>query len=185
MTPEEIVAWEPFLKRIPLFSGLSTEDVTRIGKRLQPLSLPRGSTLFSQGDDSDALYIVTSGQVRVLQVLRGVETVVAFLGRGEVLGEGGILTGETRPVTIKLATTCEFLKLPRKDFEEVLRETPSILLHLSRLLTMRLVESNRPSPKRGYDSAQLLALSLALPRPDRTGRGSCWSRRGAACCSST
>jgi NTE family protein len=164
---EEIAAWEPFLKRIQLFAGLSSEDLKRIALRLQPLSLPRGSTLFSQGDESDALYVITSGQVRALQTLRGVETVTAFLGRGEMLGEAGVLTSEPRTATVKLATTCEFLKLPKKEFEDVLRETPSILLHLSRLLTMRLVENNRPTPKRRLDGAQMIALTLALPRPDR------------------
>ncbi|MDE2237785.1 MAG: cyclic nucleotide-binding domain-containing protein, partial [Elusimicrobia bacterium] len=168
MNAEEAAAWEPFLKRIPLFSGLSSEDLSRIALTLQPLSLPRGSTLFSQGDESDSLYVITSGQVRAVQSLRGVESVVAFLGRGEMLGEAGILTGEPRTATIKLATTCEFLKLPRKDFEQILRETPSILLHLSRLLTLRLIETNRSvAPRRARDSSQMIALELALPRSDR------------------
>ncbi len=167
MTPEEVSAWEPFLKRIPLFSGLSSDALLRVGERLQPLSLPRGSTLFSQGDEPDAVYLVTSGQVRVLQSAHGVETVIAFLGRGETLGEAGVLTGEPRTTTVKLATTCEFLKLPRKDFEDLLRETPSMLLHLSRLLTMRLIETNRPKQRRGLETTQLIALGLALPRPDR------------------
>jgi NTE family protein len=168
MNAEEIGAWEPFLKRVALFAGLSSDDIRRIAQRLQPLSLPRGSTLFSQGDESDALYIITSGHVRTTQSIRGIETVTGFLGRGDMLGEGGILTGEAHTRTVTLATTCEFLKLPRKDFEEVLRETPSILLHLSRLLTMRLVETNRPAAqRRKVDAAQMIALSLALPRPDR------------------
>ena len=52
-------------------------------------------------------------------------------------------------------------------FEEVLRETPSILLHLSRILTMRLVETSRPAQKKAPDSGQLITLSAALPRHDR------------------
>lgn len=166
MTPEEIAAWEPFLKRISLFSGLSGEDLFRIARRIQTLSLPKGSTLFSQGDESDALYIITSGQVSTIYTVKGIEKVTAFLGRGEMLGEGGILTGEPRTTTARLTTTCEFLKLLRKDFEEVLRDNPTILLHLSRILTARLVESDRPIRKNA-DSAQLLALNAALSRPDR------------------
>jgi NTE family protein len=166
MTPEEIPAWEPFLKRIPLFAGLSATDLARIAARLQTLSLPKNALLFSQGDESDALYIVVSGQVRILNLLKGVETVAAILGRGEMLGEGGVLTGEPRTVTVRLATTCEFLKLPRKDFEEVLRDNPSILLHLSRLVTMRLIESNRPQ-KKPAQGTQLMAFNAALPRAER------------------
>lgn len=166
MTPEEIPVWEPFLLRIPLFSGLSASDLARIAVRLQTLSLPKGATLFSQGDESDALYIVVSGQVRIMTLVKGVESVAAFLGRGEMLGEGGVLTGEPRTTTVRLATTCEFLKLPKKDFEEVLRENPAILLHLSRLVTMRLIESNRPK-KEPAPANQLIALNSALPRPER------------------
>ncbi|MBI3551998.1 MAG: cyclic nucleotide-binding domain-containing protein [Elusimicrobia bacterium] len=166
MTPEEIPAWEPFLKRIPLFAGLSGQDLARIAARLQTLSLPKNSLLFSQGDESDALYIVVSGQVRIINTAKGGETVAAILGRGEMLGEGGVLTGEPRTVTVRLATTCEFLKLPRKDFEEVLRENPAILLHLSRLVTKRLVETNRPQIKTA-SANQLMVLNAALSRQER------------------
>lgn len=167
MNPEEISAWEPFLRRVPLFAGLSVEDTARVAARMQPLSLPKGATLFHQGDEADSLYIITSGQVRTLREIKGVETVDALLGRGETLGEGSVLTGEPRTVTVRLATTCEFLKLARKDFEEVLRETPSILLHLSRILTKRLVDTDRPGQRKELEGAQLLALNSALPRPDR------------------
>lgn len=167
MTPEETAAWESFLRRIPLFAGLSAEDTGRVAARMQALSLPKGATLFHQGDESDALYIITSGQVRVVRDVKGVETVEALLGRGETLGEGSVLTGEPRTVTIRLATTCEFLKLARKDFEEVLRETPSILLHLSRIVTRRLIDTDRPAQRRELEGAQLFALNCALPRADR------------------
>src|ERR1019366_3586492 len=166
MTPEEIPAWEPFLKRIQLFAGLSGPDLARIAARLQTLSLPKNSLLFSQGDESDSLYIVVSGQVRIINTSKGEETVAAILGRGEMLGEGGVLTGEPRTTTVRLATTCEFLKLPRQDCEEVLHETPAILLPLSRLVTMRLIESNRPQ-KKPQTANELVALNAALNRPDR------------------
>ncbi|MBI4375498.1 MAG: patatin-like phospholipase family protein [Elusimicrobia bacterium] len=166
MTPEEIPIWAPFLKRIPLFSGLSAGDLWRIALCLQPLSLPKGSTLFSQGDDPDALYIVTSGQVNVINTAKGMETVSAVVGRGETLGEAGVLTGEARTTTIRLVTTCEFLKLPRVDFEEILRDNPTILLHLSRLLVNRLRESHR-GPERRLDRPQLIAVNAALGKGDR------------------
>ncbi|MBI5631712.1 MAG: cyclic nucleotide-binding domain-containing protein [Elusimicrobia bacterium] len=166
MTPEEIPVWEPFLKRVPLFSGLSFEDISRIAARMQALSLPKGSVLFSQGDEPDSLYIITSGQVRLFHSLNVGETLVAFLGRGETLGEGGLLTGEPRSATARLNTTCEFLKLSRKDFEAILRETPSLLLHLSRILARRLVPQVAPKPSKKVSSAQLMAFNAALGRAD-------------------
>lgn len=167
MTPEELGAWEPFLKRVPLLQGLPPEDIRRVAARMQLLSLPKGSTLFSAGDEPNAFYIVTSGQVRILHDVAGDERVVAFLGRGDEIGEGGLLTGEPRTTTVRLDTTCEFLKLLRKDFEDVLRENPSILLHLSRIMARRLVEQRTPQLRKSPDARQLFVLCCALPRADR------------------
>jgi CRP-like cAMP-binding protein len=168
MKPEEIPSWEPFLKRIPLFSGLSPEDLGKITARLQPLNLPRGATLFRVGDDPDAMYLIVSGQARRLRPNEaGGESVVAFLGRGDVAGETGLLTGIPRTSTVRLDSTSDILKLPRKDFEEILREHPSILLHLSRTLAQRLI-AQTAGPARPGAQARLIVLDPALPRPART-----------------
>ncbi len=166
MKPEEIPSWEPFLKRIPLFAGLSPEDLGKLATRLQPLSLPKGATLFREGDDPDAMYLIVSGQARRLRTQAGRETVVAFMGRGEVAGETGLLTGIPRTSTVRLDATSEILKLPRKDFEEILREQPTILLGLSRTLAQRLIAQGAGPARPGSD-ARLIVLDPALPRADR------------------
>jgi len=165
--PDEIQSWESFLKRTPLFSGLSVEDLGKLAARLQLLSLPKGATLFKQGDESDALYLIVSGHARRYRGVDGLESLVAYLGRGDVVGETGLLTGAPRSSTVRVDATSELLKLPRKDFEEVLREHPTILLHLSRTLANRLIEGNQPSPRPTSEQARLVALDCALPRRDR------------------
>ena len=100
MKPEEIQTWESFLKRTPLFSGLSAEDLSKLAARLQLLSLPKGATLFKQGDESDALYLIVSGHARRYRGVDGQETLVAYLGRGDVVGETGMLTGGPRSASI-------------------------------------------------------------------------------------
>ena len=167
MKPEEIPSWEPFLKRIPLFAGLSPEDLGKIAARLQPLSLPKGAALFREGEDPDAMYLIVSGQARRLRTHDGAERVVAFLSRGEVAGETGLLTGIPRTSTVRLDATSEILKLPRKDFEEILREHPTILLHLSRTLAQRLIVQGS-GPARPSADAHLIVLDPALPPADRT-----------------
>lgn len=179
MKPEEIPSWEPFLKRIPLFAGLSPEDLGKIAARLQLLSLPKGATLFREGDDPDAMYLIVSGQARRLRTHLGVESVAAFLGRGDAVGETGLLTGIPRTSTVRLDSTSEILKLPRKDFEETLREQPTILLHLSRTLAARLIAQSSGPARPGAD-ARLIVLDPALPRPDRALLGWTLGRELAA-----
>jgi len=167
LKPEEIQTWESFLKRTPLFSGLSVEDLGKLAARLQLLSLPKGATLFKQGDVSDALYLIVSGHARRYRGVEGQETLVAYLGRGDVIGETGMLTGGPRSATVRVDATSEVLKLPRKDFEDCLREHPTILLHLSRTLASRLIEGVQAAPRSSVDQARLVAFDCALPRRDR------------------
>ena len=167
MKPEEIQSWESFLKRTPLFSGLSAEDLGKLAARLQLLSLPKGATLFKQGDESDALYLIVSGHARRYRLADGRDALVSYLGRGDVAGETGLLSSAPRSSTVRVDATSEILKLPRKDFEDVLREHPTILLHLSRTLANRLIEGNQASPRPSSEQARLVALDCALPRQDR------------------
>ncbi len=167
MKPEEIKTWESFLKRTPLFSGLSIEDLGKLAARLQLLSLPKGATLFRQGDESDALYLIVSGHARRYRGKDGQETLVAYLGRGDVVGETGMLTSAPRSSTVRVDATSTLLKLPRKDFENVLRVHPTILLHLSRTLANRLIEGGQAALRPSSEQDRLVALDCALPRSDR------------------
>lgn len=163
MTPEEIQARGPFLKRIPLFKDLSVEDLHKVAKLLKPLSLPRGATLFQQGDTADAFYIITSGNVQLITERQSRKSLAGYVGRGDTLGELALLTGEPRAWTALLDATTEFLVLSKKDFSTVLRENPSILLQLSRTLSARLLQETRSGGGHGPQlHPHLLALLAAL-----------------------
>ncbi|MBI4387205.1 MAG: patatin-like phospholipase family protein [Elusimicrobia bacterium] len=162
MNPEEISVWVPFLKRSLLFRDLSAEELEKVAVRLQPLSLPKGAVLYSRGDAGDAFYLITSGQVRLFSERGGREVLTAFLGRGDSLGELSLLTGEPRSVTVKLDATSEFLVLSKKDFEEVARGNPSILIHLSRLIAQRMIHSTQSLETRQALRRELLVSSSAL-----------------------
>mgnify|MGYP001612828185 FL=1 len=169
MNPEEIPEWIPFLKRIPLFKDLTGEDLRAVAERLKSLSLPRGAILFHQGDRGDSFYLITSGQVHLVIERQGQKTVAAHLGPGDAAGELALLTGESCPHTALLETTSEFLVLSKKDFARIVREKPSLLLHLSRTLSARFAADPR-SREQGSRTLppQILVLLSALDPLDRT-----------------
>lgn len=53
------------IRSIPLFSGLSREDVAKIMGHLVEVEFARGDKIFSQGDSGDALYLIQSGAAHV------------------------------------------------------------------------------------------------------------------------
>ncbi|MFH1726130.1 MAG: patatin-like phospholipase family protein [Elusimicrobiota bacterium] len=168
MTPEEIEAWNPFLKRIPLFKDLSAEDRRQVAGLLKPLSLPRGAILFQQGDAGDAFFIITSGHVQLVTERPEGKRVAGYLGRGDTLGELALLTGEPRAWTVLLESTTEFLVLSKSDFATVLRENPSILLQLSRTLSTRLLQETRSGGQSRQLQPRILALLASLDDGART-----------------
>jgi NTE family protein len=112
------------------------------------------------------MYLIVSGQARRVRTTNGVESIVSFLGRGDVAGETSLLTGIPRTSSVRLDATSEILKLPRKDFEEILRDHPTILLHLSRTLAHRLITQSA-GPARVVPDSRLIVLDTSLPRVDR------------------
>ena len=54
------------IRNIPLFSGLSREDIAKILGKLEEKSFNAGTTIFSQGDKGDSFYLIQSGAVQVV-----------------------------------------------------------------------------------------------------------------------
>src|SRR3989344_4115092 len=95
--------WSLFLRRAPLFRDLEMEDLREIARHLQPLSLPKGATIYREGETADALYIVQSGRVKAVTPDEGgQEKIINFLGRGETFGETALVTDTPRGVTVKV-----------------------------------------------------------------------------------
>ena len=69
------------------------------------LNTRKGETIFSQGDDADAIFFIQSGKVKMTVVsVAGKEAVIAMLGAHDFLGEGA-LVGQT--LRISTATALE------------------------------------------------------------------------------
>ena len=66
-----------------------------------PVMLAAGTTLFRQGDPSDRIYVVDSGEVDVVRETSDGELLLATLGPGEHLGEMGPLFGLPRSATVR------------------------------------------------------------------------------------
>ncbi len=54
------------LKAAPIFSGCSAEELALISSSLRPVDAPAGTVIFHEGDPGEDLYIVESGQIRVV-----------------------------------------------------------------------------------------------------------------------
>jgi NTE family protein len=156
----------PLLKKLLFFSTFGQEEISALVRAMATFSLPKGAVLFRQGDPGDALYVVRSGRVRLVRQDRDQEKLIGYAGRGEALGEMSLLTGEPRSATAWVDGTAEFLVLYRKDFEQLVRQMPSMAVHLASLLSRRLLETTQENGSRAAAS-RIYAVTSHLSLPDR------------------
>ena len=103
------------LADLPLFSGLSADGLARLEQAARDVDVEAGELLFEQGDPTDGLYVLRSGR---LQVLQG-EVVLTELGRGAVVGELGLLTGQVRSASVRALRDSRLVHLPAEHFPQI------------------------------------------------------------------
>ena len=109
------------LREVPLFASLPDTRLHELAALARPVSLPAGAVLFERGAPGDALYVIRHGRLEV--VVDG--EVVREAGRGEVLGELALLTGEPRNATVRARRDAELYAVHRADLDVLLADPGS------------------------------------------------------------
>ncbi len=96
--------------------------------------LPAGQTLFHEGDQSDFMYVLISGEAEIIVHDKLVETAEA----GAILGEMAMIEDSTRSATVIAKSDCTLLPVERKRFNFLIQQTPNFALHIMRVISGRL-----------------------------------------------
>jgi anion transporter len=158
------------IRKIPLFSGLSREDVAKVLGKLEEKSYPAGVTIFSQGDKGDAFYFIHEGAVEVvLQSGGGRSETLAVLGPQDWFGEMALLSGEPRSATIVTVKDAVLWRLSREAWDDLIEKHPIWLLHFCALLSKRLAHVEHQYSS-GRDAFNSLAEEFYTSRPVESQR---------------
>jgi CRP-like cAMP-binding protein len=127
------------LRAVPLFSPLSDEELELLRTALSVRTLSLGDVAVVEGTPADELFILLSGEVKVVKNhRRDDERVIAVLGPVEAFGEMSILSGEPRWATVIATEPSRFLTLSKDALESVLLKQPQVALTLLRDAFARL-----------------------------------------------
>lgn len=122
------------LKDIPLFQGVSDADLRALAERAVVRSYPKQAIIVSEGDESDSLYLITAGRVKIyLADENGKELVLAIKGPGQYFGEM-VLDGDVRAASVMTLEPSQFAIVARADFRAFLVGHAEVALQLIRNL---------------------------------------------------
>ncbi len=131
-----------FFRRVPLFAGLSPADLKQVAGLASEHYFPDGETIAYYGEPGEEMFIIVSGEVRVMTTKEGgAEYEVARRKAGECVGEMAIISQEPRMASLAAAGDLRTLCIDRKQFEGLLRERPETGLAVMRVLCARLKEA--------------------------------------------
>ena len=94
-----------------------------------------GQTIFIEGDHSQDLYILVSGQV---DIIKGHNKIAEIKDAGSLFGEMSFLLGAERTATVKAGSDITTIRIPKEEVTSFLNEFPAVARDITRILAQRL-----------------------------------------------
>ncbi|MBD3329967.1 cyclic nucleotide-binding domain-containing protein [Candidatus Peregrinibacteria bacterium] len=135
----------PILKKIPLFSGLEEDLHREIIQRIVLMYYPADYTIFNEGDEGDALYIVKKGSVKVFhpESADTEEEKVAEINEGGFFGEMALVSDVPRNASVKALTDLEVFILSKDDFKNLLDSNKVLAEQISATVVDRIKDNDK------------------------------------------
>src|SRR5262249_32196267 len=138
-----------FLRNSDLFENQPEEVLQAVLAQGQVLEFGPGDVILGQGEEGDRLFIVKSGVLEILSApVDSTEAVpVAYLGKGEVLGELALLTGSPRSATARSPEHAELFAVTKSVFLDLMASIPLLSRNLCIVLARRLEATTLKVPR--------------------------------------
>jgi CRP-like cAMP-binding protein len=161
------------LRRVPLFTELSDQQLGAIAERSTRKRYERDSTVFSEGDLCLELLIVEQGSVKLFKSApNGRQQLMGIERSGNTLAEIPVFDGGRYTVTARAIEDTALLRVDAEHFRKVCLQQPEVAVKLIKVLghrlrhVERLVEELSFSTVRGRLIMHLLHLAEEYGKRD-------------------
>jgi CRP/FNR family transcriptional regulator, cyclic AMP receptor protein len=129
----------PLLQRMPLFAGLSQDELRMIAQIIKQQRYARNRVIIRAEERGDVFFLLTAGVVRVsVAGNQGKEIILGVLYPNDFFGEMALLDGLPRSATVTAVADSEVLMISRRDFLDCIRRVPQIAAKMIVTLSLRL-----------------------------------------------
>ena len=129
---------------LPLFSGLSSDELEAILSQAQASHFPKGKVVFSQSAAAHSFFLLLHGRLRVTQITpQGEQIVVRFVNPGDLFGIALAIGRTTYPGTATAAVDSLALVWPSATWPKIMSEHPTLASNAMRMVGSRLQEAHQ------------------------------------------
>lgn len=127
------------------YKGLDDDELEEIANLTRFRDYPADHVLCHEGEYEQVIYIIADGNV-VISLNLGEEEgerILRIGGKGDVIGEMGLIQKAPRSATVRTTTACTMLEMDEDDFESILSRSPRLTIDLMRITIDRLRENDQ------------------------------------------
>ena len=129
-----------------------------------------GETIFDEGQEGEALFVIQSGQVELIRSVDAGQRVISQHGPGEFFGEMSVLLGRPRMARAVAVTDTCLLQLDRPTFEAMCVEQPEVAIRVIQRLAARMIHLEQRLTALGADDLRRPVVRVLVRRAQRRGR---------------
>jgi len=127
------------LAKVPIFSGLSEEELSFLMQHVVQRRFSPGEIVFSEGERCSGLYVVASGHVRIYKSsAAGREQILTIDGPGSSIAEVPVFDGGDYPASCAAVGDASLLFISKQGFQALCLAHPQVSLKVLRVIGARL-----------------------------------------------
>ncbi len=159
------------LKKIALFSTLTDTEIKEISPYFTPSSARKKDVIFSEGDPSEWLYIVTEGKVKITKLSQdGKEIILEVIRPADFFGGLAVIRGFPYPANAVAMEDTKLLKVSRSSLLRIVDRFPNLMYCMAQQVGDRMKESHETLKNIALERVEARIASLLLKLADKTGR---------------
>ncbi|MBI5205927.1 MAG: Crp/Fnr family transcriptional regulator [Nitrospirae bacterium] len=157
-------------KKIPVFSALNTSDAEEVKPYLMPAKFRKKEAIFSEGDPSDWLYIVTKGKVKITKLSQsGRELILEIISPMDFFGGVAVMRGFPYPANAVAMEDSEVLKISRSNLMRILDRFPNLMYCMAMNIGDRIKGSHEALKNIAIEKVEARIASLLIKLSEKTG----------------
>jgi signal transduction histidine kinase len=149
------------LRSVPLFADLTDEDIDCLLDGAENVTLEAGDILFNEGDEGDAAFVITYGEIEIVKITGEREVLLARRVPGDVIGEMALLDSAPRMASGRAATKTRLISIPKSQMDQLLESSATAARALFFVLLAR-VRQTEASMRQSERMVQLGTLTAGL-----------------------
>lgn len=139
MQANQAINIEALLKRIPLFSGMSPNEVSRVANATREVRINKGETLFNKGDAYTGIHLLIKGQIKLtLTSAQGNEKIIEIVNEGQSFGEAIMFLDTPYVVSAQALSNAKLLHVSKTVIFEELENHHDLAHKMLASMAMRL-----------------------------------------------